>query len=187
MNWQTKHSTNFFTLAINTFIFKCSKPVTYNCYYYFANQLTQNSSPDCPYNKKLSCLHLTWDWWINWIFLRNINCWNWVLRLSFSRPLLQELFHFFSPVDLSFDLFFLQYQMIWRSRHCIYIWATKNCMVTGSYPEQISYQLTGMGAQKKCPQKMRSWIVDISLFVSQKEVKLPPQQQKCKDFNFSFD
>ena len=42
-----------------------------------------------------------------------------------------------------------------------------------------------MGAQKKCPQKTKSWIVDISLFVSEKEVKLPPQQQKWKD-DFQF-
>ena len=41
---------------------------------------------------------------------------------------------------------------------------------TGSYPERISYRLTGMGTQKRCPQKTKSLIVDISLFVSKKRV-----------------
>ena len=35
--------------------------------------------------------------------------------------------------------------------------------------------------QKKCPQKTKNKIVDISLFISSKKVKLPLQQQKWKD------
>ena len=35
-------------------------PETYDYYYYSADQPTRNNSPDSPYNKKLSCLRLTY-------------------------------------------------------------------------------------------------------------------------------
>ena len=57
MNWQAKHSISFFTSMINIFNFKCVDPETSD-YYYLANWPTWNNSPDCPYNKKLSCLRL---------------------------------------------------------------------------------------------------------------------------------
>ena len=41
----------------NVFIFRYPDPETQD-YYYFANWLTQKSSPNCPYNKILSCFCL---------------------------------------------------------------------------------------------------------------------------------
>ena len=49
----------FLNSMINIFIFRCVEPDTFNNYYNFADRLTQNNSPDCPFNKKLSSLHLT--------------------------------------------------------------------------------------------------------------------------------
>ena len=43
---------------INVFNFIYADPETYDYYYHFADRPTQNNSPDCPYNKKLSCLRL---------------------------------------------------------------------------------------------------------------------------------
>ena len=43
---------------ISVFIFRCADPETYDYYYYFAHRPTRNNFPDCPYNKKLSCLRL---------------------------------------------------------------------------------------------------------------------------------
>ena len=40
---------------INILIFRCAKPKTLS-YYYFANRATRKNPPDCPYDKKLSCL-----------------------------------------------------------------------------------------------------------------------------------
>ena len=45
-----------FTSMIKVFIFRCANPETY--YYYFADWQSRKNSPDCPYNKKLSCLRL---------------------------------------------------------------------------------------------------------------------------------
>ena len=45
------------------FFFRCVDPDTSNyCYYYFADRPTRNNSPDCPCNKKLSCLRLRGSW-----------------------------------------------------------------------------------------------------------------------------
>ena len=54
-------STSFFTLIINIFIFPCPNPKVEDNYNYFVDRLTQINSPDCPYNKKLSCLWLKED------------------------------------------------------------------------------------------------------------------------------
>ena len=59
LNWQTKHI-SFVTSMINIFNFKCANPENSAFYYYFANRPSWNNSPDCPYNKKLSCLCLIW-------------------------------------------------------------------------------------------------------------------------------
>ena len=45
------------------FFFRCVDPDTSNyCYYYFADRPPRNNSPDCPFNKKLSCLRLRGSW-----------------------------------------------------------------------------------------------------------------------------
>ena len=51
LNWKTKHSTSFFT-SDQYFRFQMCQPRKLD--YYFANQRTQNYSPDCTCNKKLS-------------------------------------------------------------------------------------------------------------------------------------
>ena len=43
---------------MNIFIFRCADPEIQDDHYYFADRPTQNNSPDCLYNKKLSCLRL---------------------------------------------------------------------------------------------------------------------------------
>ena len=43
---------------MNIFIFRCVDPEIQDYHYYFADRPTQNNSPDCLYNKKLSCLRL---------------------------------------------------------------------------------------------------------------------------------
>ena len=46
---------------INIFIFRHADPETSDYFYYFAEKPTRESFPDCPYNKKLSCLGLIWS------------------------------------------------------------------------------------------------------------------------------
>ena len=43
---------------INFFMFRCADPETQDYNYYFVYQLTGNKSPNCQYNKGLSCLCL---------------------------------------------------------------------------------------------------------------------------------
>ena len=50
--------TSFSTSMINILIFRCANPKTEDYFHYFADQLTQNNSPSCLYNKKLSFLCL---------------------------------------------------------------------------------------------------------------------------------
>ena len=42
-------------MMINIFIFRYADPEAKDYYFYFADQMTQNNSPDYPYNKKLGC------------------------------------------------------------------------------------------------------------------------------------
>ena len=49
-------STSSFTSIITILIFRCANPETEDYYIYFADQPTRNNCPDCPCNKKLSCL-----------------------------------------------------------------------------------------------------------------------------------
>ena len=78
-NFCWHNSTSFFTLMINIFIFRCADLDPYDYYYYFADQLTWHNSPDCLYNKWLSCLrkwslwcHTIRDFGIMWSYNRNI-------------------------------------------------------------------------------------------------------------------
>ena len=73
---------------INFFILRCAEAKTYDddddddyyyYYYYCADRATQNNSPDCLYNKKLSCLcfmlsvyHRLWMWWGKFINIQYV-------------------------------------------------------------------------------------------------------------------
>ena len=51
-------SKSFFTSMITIFLFRCADPYTEVNHYYFADWLTENNSPNCLYNKKISCFCL---------------------------------------------------------------------------------------------------------------------------------
>ena len=52
-------SLSYLTSMIDIFLFLHFPTLKLNgYYYYFADRPTRNNSPDCPYNKKLSCLGL---------------------------------------------------------------------------------------------------------------------------------
>ena len=57
----------------------------------------------------------------------------------------------------------------------------KRLLYTGPYPERISYQLTNMGTQKKCPKKPKSLTVDINLFVCKRKFN-----ETRKDFSINY-
>ena len=79
---------------INVFIFRYE---TEDYYYYFAKRPTQKNSPDCPYNKILSCLCLKKLKYISYVSLNFLLIRWWqlqmvtYLKLPISLPQLQSL------------------------------------------------------------------------------------------------
>ena len=58
LNWVLHWFPLFQFLSWSNFIFRGTGPETYHFHYHFADLMTWKNSPDCLYNKKLSCLRL---------------------------------------------------------------------------------------------------------------------------------